>query len=180
MHLEHTFLCISLRLFCTTATWDFQKLPSYTFYWGNFICGPVHVFRCRSFLTWWPLVFLIFSCTAAIKFSCYSSNEIGLLCFFISGSSSFFVIHANKDIKINSKERIGFVVVVFLSQKVRVSIWCTAERAGTWNAKFHLRLPERVDVRRDDLVRTKISWMHRLPNFLTHGGSLLNYLFTDF
>ena len=117
MLLQHTFLCISLRLFCTTATWDFQKLPSYTFYWGNFICGPVHVFRCRSFLTWWPLAFLIFSCTAAIKFSCYSSNEIGLLCFFISGSSSFFVIHANKDIKINSKERIGFVVVVFYLKK---------------------------------------------------------------
>ena len=71
----------------------------------------------RSFLTWWPLAFLIFSCTAAIKFSCYSSNEIGLLCFFISGSSSFFVIHANKDIKINSKERIGFVVVVFYLKK---------------------------------------------------------------
>ena len=71
-----------------------------------------------------PLIFnlvaasiLIFSCTAAIKFSCYSSNEIGLLCFFISGSSSFFVIHANKDIKINSKERIGFVVVVFYLKK---------------------------------------------------------------
>ena len=76
-----------------------------------------------------PLIFnlvaasiLIFSCTAAIKFSCYSSNEIGLLCFFISGSSSFFVIHANKDIKINSKERIGFVVVVFYLKKVRVAI----------------------------------------------------------
>ena len=38
------------------------------------------------------------------------------LFFFISGSSSFFVIHANKDIKINSKERIGFVVVVFISK----------------------------------------------------------------
>ena len=52
--------------------------------------------------------------TAAIKFSCYSSNEIGLLCFFfISISSSFSVIHANEDFKINSKERIGFLVVIF-------------------------------------------------------------------
>ena len=35
--------------------------------------------------------------TAAIKFSCYSSDEIGLLCYFsnMSGSSSFSVIHAN-------------------------------------------------------------------------------------
>ena len=51
------------------------------------------------------------------RYKIYSSNEIGLLCFFISGSSSFFVIHANKDIKINSKERIGFVVVVFYLKK---------------------------------------------------------------
>ena len=46
--------------------------------------------------------------TAAIKFSCFSSN-----CIFISGSSSFSVIHSNVDFKIKSKERIGFVVVVF-------------------------------------------------------------------
>ena len=38
--------------------------------------------------------------TAAIKFSRYSSNEIGILCFLISGSSSFSVIHANVDFKI--------------------------------------------------------------------------------
>ena len=52
--------------------------------------------------------------TATLKFSCYSSNEIRLLCIFISGSSSFSVIHSNYvDFKIKSKERIGFVVVVF-------------------------------------------------------------------
>ena len=55
--------------------------------------------------------------TAAIKFSCYSTKEIGLLCFFISGCSFFSVIHANVDIKIKSKERIGFVVVVFCISK---------------------------------------------------------------
>ena len=42
--------------------------------------------------------------TPGIKFSCYSSNEIGC---------SFSIIQANVDIKIKSKERIGFVVVVF-------------------------------------------------------------------
>ena len=31
----------------------------------------------------------------------------------------------------------------------------------------------RTDVpRTDDFLRTKISWMHRSPNFLTHGGPL--------
>jgi len=69
-------------------------------------------FRRYSFLPWWPLAFLVFL-TAATKFSFYSSNEIGLLCFFIPGSSFFSVIHANVDFTIKSKERIGFFVVVF-------------------------------------------------------------------
>ena len=38
---------------------------------------------------------------------------------FISRFSSFPVIHVNVDIKIKSKERIGFVVVVFISKKPR-------------------------------------------------------------
>ena len=50
--------------------------------------------------------------TADIKFSSYSSNEIGLLFFFTC--SSFSVIHVNGNIKIKSKERIGVVVVVYL------------------------------------------------------------------
>ena len=91
------FLYISLLLFCTTTTWNFQKLPSYTSYGGNVVCGPAHFFSL-------PLIFTLVTAsishflTAAIKFSCYSSDEIGLLCFFffnISGSSSFSVIHAN-------------------------------------------------------------------------------------
>ena len=58
--------------------------------------------------------------TAAIKFSCYCYHEIGLLCF-LSLASSFSVIHVSLDIKIKSKEPIGFVVVIF-SLKVRVAM----------------------------------------------------------
>ena len=58
--------------------------------------------------------------TAAIKFSCYSYDEIGLLCF-LSLASSFSVIHVSLDIEIKSKERIGFVVVIF-PLKVRVAM----------------------------------------------------------
>ena len=67
-----------------------------------------------------PLIFTLVAAsvshflTAAIKFSCYSSNEIDLLCFLICGSSSFSVIHANVDVKIKSKQIIGFVVVFYL------------------------------------------------------------------
>ena len=36
------FMYISLLLFCTTITRNFQKLPNYTFYGGNVVCVPVH------------------------------------------------------------------------------------------------------------------------------------------
>ena len=89
-----------------------------------------------------PLIFTLMAAsishflTAAIKFLCHFSTEIGLLCCFISGSSSFPDIHASVDFKIKSKERIGFVVVVFkLSLKVLVAIILgdpgAASRVGT-------------------------------------------------
>ena len=43
--------------------------------------------------------------TTTVKCSFYSSNEIDLLCFFISGSSSFSDMHINVDIKIKSEEK---------------------------------------------------------------------------
>ena len=65
-----------------------------------------------------PLIFTLVAAsifhflTTAIKFSCFSSNEIGLCLFFVSRSSSFSVIQVNVKIKNKSKERIVFVVVV--------------------------------------------------------------------
>ena len=63
LHVQHTFLYISLPLFCTTTTWNFQKLPSYTFYGGNVVRVPVHFFSLPLIFTlhWWPLAFLILS-----------------------------------------------------------------------------------------------------------------------
>ena len=40
----HLFLYISFPLFCTTTTWNFQKLPIYTFCGGNFLLVLVHSF----------------------------------------------------------------------------------------------------------------------------------------
>ena len=38
LHVQKTFFCtFLLPLFCTTTTWNFQKLPSYTFYGGNVV-----------------------------------------------------------------------------------------------------------------------------------------------
>ena len=56
-----TFLLyISLPLFCTTTTWNFQKLLSYMFYGGNVVRVPVHFFSLLLIFTlhWWPLAFL--------------------------------------------------------------------------------------------------------------------------
>ena len=63
LHVQHTFLYISLPLFCTTTTWNFQKLHSYTFYGGNVVRVLVHFFSLPLIFTlhWWPLAFLILS-----------------------------------------------------------------------------------------------------------------------
>ena len=101
------------------------------------MCSCSLFFRCHSVSPWWPLAFLIFL-TAAIKFQ---RNWSPL--FFISRSSSFFVIHVNVDIKSKSKERIGFTVVVvvfFLSLKVRVVMRFTAETRGYLKCKISPRL----------------------------------------
>ena len=72
--MQHTFLYISLPLFCTTLTWNFQKLLSYAFNGGNVIRVLVHFFSAAHFhlaFDWWPLAFL----TAATKFSCCCFNK---------------------------------------------------------------------------------------------------------
>ena len=48
-------------MFCTTTTWNFQRLLSYTFYGGNVVRVQVHFFSLPLIFTlhWWPLAFLI-------------------------------------------------------------------------------------------------------------------------
>ena len=83
LHVQHTFLYISLSLFCMTTMWNFQKLLSYTFYGGNVIRVLVHFFfHCCSFS---PCILVAASIarfvTVATRFSCCSSNKKCLLCF---------------------------------------------------------------------------------------------------
>ena len=71
------FLYISLLLFCTTTTLNFQKLLGYTFYGGNAVRFLVHFF---SLPLIFPLIALVAASishfvTAATKFSCCSSNK---------------------------------------------------------------------------------------------------------
>ena len=101
------FFCSFLYRCFARLQRETQKLPRYTFFFGgNFECTPVHCFcRCRSFSPWWQVAFLLFL-TAALKFLCFSSNEIGLLCFFFSRSNSFSVIQT---LKLSRKKESDFV-----------------------------------------------------------------------
>ena len=96
------------------------KLPSNTSYERNVVHVCVHqkfcclcscwlFFHCCSFSPFWPLAFLIFS----PPISCFSSNEICLLCFFIQRCSSFSVIHVSKDVFIQS----DLTLLLFFSLK---------------------------------------------------------------
>ena len=96
--------CSTLFLYISLPTGNFQKIPNYTFCEGNVVNVRVQFFpRCRSFSPWWSLAFFIFLPPLQNVFL-----PMKLVSFvFISGSSSFSVIHVNVEIKMKSKERIG-------------------------------------------------------------------------
>ena len=77
---------------CTTTTWNFQKLLSYTFYGGNVARFLVHFFFFTAARFHLALVAASIShfFTAATKFSCCSSNKKCLLCFLSLTLSPFF------------------------------------------------------------------------------------------
>ena len=80
LHVMH----ISLSLSCTSTTWNYQKLPSYTFYGGK--CRTCF---CSLFFPL-PLIFPLVAASifhflaTATKFSCFSSNKKCLLFFSLS------------------------------------------------------------------------------------------------
>ena len=77
LHVEHTFLYISLPLFCTTTTWNFLVTL--------FVQEMSYLFMFNFFSL--PLIFTLVAASisyflaAATKFSCCSSNEKCLLYF---------------------------------------------------------------------------------------------------
>ena len=102
--MQHTFF---VHFFAVVLHNDNVKLPE-TSELHVFVEEMLYVVLFTFFSM--PLIFTLVAAsishflTAGIKLAFYSSNEIGC---------SFSVIHANVDIKIKSKERIGFVVVLF-------------------------------------------------------------------
>ena len=76
LHEQHIFLYISLPLFCTTTTWNFHKLLSYTFYGGNVARVLAHFFfTAAHFHLALVAASISYFLTAATKLSCSSCNR---------------------------------------------------------------------------------------------------------
>ena len=83
LNVQHTFSYISLPFFCTTTTWNFQKLPGYTFFGGKVVLVFVRSFFSRRSLHPGGPEHFSFS-YRRYKISCCSSNKKCLLCLFLS------------------------------------------------------------------------------------------------
>ena len=140
-HVQHTFFVQSFLCRCFARR---QRETSRNFLVTRFMEEMLYVVLFTFFSL--PLIFTLVAAsishflTAAKKCSCYSSNEIGLLCFLISGSSSFSVIHANVDFKIKWKQKNRLRCCCFLSLRVQVARRFTAETRGYLNCKISPRL----------------------------------------
>ena len=182
---QHTFLYISLPLFCTTVTM-FLLARFMTFYEGNSVCADLFLTCSRlflslllfSFLSFFFFFFfslpLIITLVAAYFLTAPLENchvlptkyiiPLRLLSLALALSS---VINVNVDIKtylVEEKTRIC-CCCCFFPLKVRVAMRFTAKTGARVleMRKFTLAyMKEWTDERRTaDFVRTKISWMHR-------------------
>ena len=92
------------------------KLPSCTFYGGNVVCVPVHSFSL-------PLIFTLVAAsishflTGAIKFSCYSSNKIGLLCFLSLALALSLLSTSMWTLKLSRKKELSLLLLLFFISK---------------------------------------------------------------
>ena len=114
-HVQHTFFVQSFLCRCFARR---QRETSRNFLVTRFMEEMLYAVLFTAFFSL-PLFFTLMAAsishflTAAVKFHVILQTKLVSFVFLISGSSFFSVIHANVDFKIKSKERIGFVVVVF-------------------------------------------------------------------
>ena len=89
LHVQHTFLYISLPLFWTTTTWNFHKLLSYTLYGGYAVRVLAHFFfTAAHFHIALVAASISHFLTPATKLSCCSCNKKLSPFLFISRSRS--------------------------------------------------------------------------------------------
>ena len=101
----------------------------------------------------------------------FFSNEIGLLWFLSHALALSLLSTSTHTLKLSRKKESAFVVVVFISKR---SGSYAIYRRNSRVLEMQNFIPAYVKgwtFVRTYPVRT-ISWMHRLPNFLTHGALL--------
>ena len=80
LHVQHTFLYISLPLFWTTATWNVQKRPVYMFYGDSVVRVLAHFFFSLSL----SFTLVAASNPAATKFHVVPPTENVSFVFYLS------------------------------------------------------------------------------------------------
>ena len=150
--------------FFAVVLYDYKvKLPSYTFYGGNVVCVPVHSFSL-------PLIFTLVAAsishflTGAIKFSCYSSNKIGLLCFLSLALALSLLSTSMWTLKLSRKKELSLLLLFFISKSPSgYAIYRRNARVLEMQnfTPAYVNGWTYVRTRTDDFLRTKISWMHR-------------------
>ena len=82
LHVQHTFLYTSLPLFCTTKTLNFLVTHYFYVLTKNFVaCVPVRFLFFHTAHFHLDGAGISYFLTVVMKFSCFSSKEIRLLCF---------------------------------------------------------------------------------------------------
>ena len=157
--------------FCATKTWNF---PSYTLIlWKNFRMSSPKILLLLFLFAYifpLPLIFTLLGSlltttvshflTSAMKFSCLSSNEIGLRCF-QSLALALSLLLTWVYFKKYRRKRLDFVVDHAISCQINLELHMGCHTC--WLSYFHwcaCGADRRADGRTNGRVTTKISPMH--------------------
>ena len=123
--MQHTY--ISLPLFCTTTTWNFQKLPSYMLNGGNVVRVLDHSFSLLLIFTLVATTHCSIShfLTTATKFSCSSTKKCLLYCLSLAlGFCPFFTCWASMACHLFSLSYLFLYVPRWLQLLWWKIVWC--------------------------------------------------------
>ena len=118
MYGQQTFL---VHFFAVVSNDDNVKLPCRNFLVTRFMEQMLYVVPFTFFSV--PLIFTLVAAgishflTAAIKLSCYSSNEIDLLFFFFISDSSSIICYPMKTLKLSRKKESASLLLFFFISK---------------------------------------------------------------
>ena len=119
LQVPHTFLYISLSLFCTASMPLFSTTKMWNFLVTHYLYGVVSRVFTKDFVACVPVHFYFF--WLPLIFTVHLSFVL------LSRSSSFSVIHMSVDIKNNSEKTRLCCCCFFFSLKVLVAMRCPAE-----------------------------------------------------